>query len=157
MARWRAGVSALPVIAAVIVGLSGGLGAYTFVAARGTSYLRNDPAACANCHVMADHLSAWEKSSHRAVATCNDCHVPEALIGKYATKLQQGARHSWAFTTGRFPDPLRITPGDRRIAEANCVRCHTDVTAAMHGAGVPRDPADGSCVRCHTSVGHWVR
>jgi hypothetical protein len=28
---------------------------YTFVYAKGYSYLTNDPGACANCHIMADH------------------------------------------------------------------------------------------------------
>jgi hypothetical protein len=35
---------------AVLVGVAFGLGAFTFVYARGASYLTNDPAACANCH-----------------------------------------------------------------------------------------------------------
>lgn len=157
MNGWRAGIGALPVITAVVLGFSAGLGGYTFVAARGASYLRNDPAACANCHVMREHLAAWEKSSHRAVATCNDCHVPQAFAGKYLTKLQQGARHSWAFTTGRFPDPFRITAGDRAVAERNCVRCHGDITAAMRSSEDLHRPADGRCVRCHAAVGHWVR
>ncbi len=154
---WRAGLGALPAIAAVVLGLSVGLGGYTFFVARGASYLRNDPAACANCHVMGEHLSAWEKSSHRAVATCNDCHVPHDLVGKYLTKLSQGARHSWAFTSGRFPDPLRITATDRRVVERNCVRCHSALTATMRSTDDRHHPATDSCVRCHASVGHWVR
>ena len=36
----------------VVVGLALGVGASTFVYARGASYLTNDPAACVNCHVM---------------------------------------------------------------------------------------------------------
>ena len=39
-------------IAAVVIGIAIGLGSYTFVYARGYSYLTNDPAACANCHIM---------------------------------------------------------------------------------------------------------
>ena len=48
------------------------VGSYTFVYAKGYSYLTNDPAACANCHIMSEHFAAWTKSSHRAVAVCND-------------------------------------------------------------------------------------
>jgi cytochrome c nitrite reductase small subunit len=40
------------VIAGVVPGLLVGLGLYTFVYAKGASYLTNDPAACVNCHVM---------------------------------------------------------------------------------------------------------
>jgi hypothetical protein len=42
------------VAAAALVGVAGGLGLYTFVYAKGHSYITNDPAACSNCHVMSD-------------------------------------------------------------------------------------------------------
>lgn len=51
---------------AVILGAAIGLGLFTFVYAGGTAYLGNDPAACANCHVMNEHYAAWRKSSHHA-------------------------------------------------------------------------------------------
>jgi formate-dependent nitrite reductase cytochrome c552 subunit len=38
----------------------------------------NDPAACANCHVVKDQYDGWLKSSHRAVAVCSDCHIEAA-------------------------------------------------------------------------------
>lgn len=44
---------------AVVVGLAAGLGAYTFVYARGYSYLTNDPSACGNCHVMREQYDGW--------------------------------------------------------------------------------------------------
>jgi cytochrome c nitrite reductase small subunit len=59
----------LAVVIALAIGTALGLGGFTFVYAKGYSYLRNDPNACANCHVMRDHLDAYVKSSHRAVAT----------------------------------------------------------------------------------------
>lgn len=59
----------------VAVGLAVGLGGFTFVYAKGASYLQNDPAACVNCHIMSDQYTAWNKSSHRSVAVCNDCHA----------------------------------------------------------------------------------
>ena len=36
----------------VVVGVAFGIGLYTFAYAKGWSYLSDDPAACANCHVM---------------------------------------------------------------------------------------------------------
>jgi Cytochrome c552 len=57
---------------AVAVGLALGIGAYMFVYARGASYLTNDPAACANCHVMREQLDGWTVGSHRAVAAARD-------------------------------------------------------------------------------------
>ncbi len=92
----------------VAIGAGAGLGAYTFIYAKGDSYLTDDPGACANCHVMQGYYDAWVKSSHHVAAVCNDCHTPPGLVGKYATKASNGFWHSFAFTTGRFPDPLRI-------------------------------------------------
>src|SRR3990167_9787853 len=53
-----------------------GFAVYTFVYARGYSYLTDDPRACANCHVMNDQYAGWVKAPHRSVAVCNDCHTP---------------------------------------------------------------------------------
>ena len=148
MTPWTSAVVAL----GAAIGLSAGIGGYTFVYARGASYLTNDPAACANCHVMHEHYSGWLRSSHRSVATCNDCHTPPSLVGKYATKASNGFWHSFAFTTGDFPDPLRIKPHNREIAERACRKCHDDIVSAMdtaHG-----DAAPVSCIRCHGAVGH---
>ena len=139
------------IIFGAVVGLGLGVGAYTLLYAKGWAYLTNDPAACANCHVMQGHLDAWIKSSHRAVATCNDCHTPHDLVGKYMTKAQNGFWHSFYFTTGRFPDPLRITERNRDVTEQACRYCHQPIVDA-----IDPDPRI-SCIRCHTYVGHWVR
>ena len=76
---------------AILLGAVLGLGLFTFGYARGSAYLTNDPAACANCHIMSEHFAAWTKSSHRQVATCNDCHTPHSFLGKYATKARTGS------------------------------------------------------------------
>jgi cytochrome c nitrite reductase small subunit len=145
----------VPVIAlAVSMGTAAGLGVYTFVYARGASYLTNDPRACMNCHVMTAHYDGWVKSSHRAVASCNDCHTPPGLVPKYVTKASNGFWHSFAFTSGRFPDPIRITPRNRAVTEKACRSCHADTVVAMDGPK-PHGARDSvSCVRCHKSVGH---
>jgi cytochrome c nitrite reductase small subunit len=54
-----------PVLAAGAVGLAVGLGAFTFGYAKGASYLSTDPAVCANCHIMGEHFTAWQRSSQR--------------------------------------------------------------------------------------------
>ena len=139
-------------IAAVAIGIAAGLGSYTFVYARGYSYLTNDPAACANCHVMQDHFDAWTRASHRAVATCNDCHTPPGLLPKYRTKAANGFWHSYAFTTGRFHEPLRIKPGNRRVTELACRKCHAELVEAIEG---PHRPGrEIACIHCHDRVGH---
>lgn len=140
----------------VLLGMAIGIGAFTFVYARGASYMTNDPTACANCHIMSEHYAAWTKSSHRSVAVCNDCHAPHDLIGKYMTKARNGFWHSFYFTSGNFPDPLRITPRNHEITEHACRDCHEQITDAIeHGA--PTHDEEISCTRCHARVGHWVR
>ncbi len=151
-------------LALVGIGIGGGL--YTFVYARGGSYLSNDPAACANCHIMQEHYAAWIKSSHRAVATCNDCHTPRGFLPKYMAKASNGFWHSLGFTTGDFPDPLRIKPSNHEITEAACRSCHEEMVASLrHGAWSSPTTEDlkedlsseSTCANCHRHVGHWVR
>ena len=159
MGRW------LVPVTAVLIGMSIGMGAFTFVYARGYSYLTNDPAACANCHIMRDQYSSWMKSSHHAVAVCNDCHTPHDLVGKYATKARNGFWHSYYFTTGSFHEPIHPTPRTMRIAEAACRDCHEGIThslldaervAAFTEDGVEEGDDALVCTRCHQDVGHWT-
>jgi cytochrome c nitrite reductase small subunit len=131
-----------------------GLSGLTFIYARGLSYFRDDPRACLNCHIMRDTFDAWNRGSHKAVANCNGCHTPHHLIGKYAVKAINGWNHSVAFTTGNVQDPLRIRPFNRRIALANCVRCHRSLIGRMvsNAGGQQAD-----CLHCHGNVGHGIR
>ena len=132
----------------LLAGAAVGLGTYTFVYAKGYSYLSNNPAACANCHVMADYYGAWIKGPHRHAATCNDCHTPHNLFGKYATKAANGFAHSLAFTRGGFPDSIQIKDRSRRVTEEACRACHASIVDAIDtGGGL-------SCIRCHADAGH---
>jgi cytochrome c nitrite reductase small subunit len=149
--RWHV-IAALT--ASGLIGAAIGLAGFTFVYARGASYLTNDPRACANCHVMREHYDAWEKSSHHQVAVCNDCHAPPGGLAKYMTKARNGFNHSVAFTTGRFHEPIEITARNREITQAQCRRCHADLVEAIDGHG---DGGAIDCIRCHDSVGHRVR
>lgn len=150
----RAGFAIATLPAALLtaaLGLATGLGGVAFVHGKGTSYLTNEPRACANCHVMQSHYDAWLKSSHHAVATCNDCHTPDGPVEKALVKGVNGFRHSLAFTLGDFPDALQARPQDKAVLEQQCRRCHAALLLGMpHGAeGV-------ACVRCHSSVGHLL-
>jgi cytochrome c nitrite reductase small subunit len=140
-------------LTAVLAGAAIGIGAFTFIFAEGSSYLTNDPAACANCHVMRENFDAWAKSSHASVAVCNDCHTPHDAVGKYLTKALNGYNHSLAFTTGRFEEPIKIKQGSLDVVEDSCRHCHQDVVQMIDG---PHREGDDrlSCVRCHPGVGH---
>ena len=86
------------------------------------------------------------------MAVCNDCHTPVGFVPKYTTKAANGFWHSFAFTTGQFPEPLRITPRNREITEQACRTCHRDIVESLEGPH--HQTARLSCVRCHSSVGH---
>jgi cytochrome c nitrite reductase small subunit len=105
---------------------------------------------------MREQYDAWVRSSHRAVAVCNDCHTPHGLVPKYVTKASNGFWHSFAFTTGRFPEPLRIKPQNRAITEKACRNCHASIVAEIDPAA-GQEAGELACVRCHPSVGHWTR
>jgi cytochrome c nitrite reductase small subunit len=101
---------------------------------------------------MNEHYDGWIKSSHRSVATCNDCHTPPGFFAKYATKASNGFWHSFAFTTGKFPDPLRIKEHNLEITQLACRKCHQDIVTAIEG--IHDGDNSRSCLPCHQSVGH---
>jgi len=138
----------------IIIGLAAGIGTYTFYYAKGWGYMTDNPAACANCHVMNDEFTAWIKSSHRSVAVCNDCHTPASFIGKYATKARNGFWHSFYFTTGGFEDQIMITSRSLAITEQACRKCHQEITSAIDAHAAQQGGEQISCIRCHASVGH---
>lgn len=174
----RGAVHLAGMLLAALIGALLGAAGFTFRYAEGLSYLSNDPRACVNCHVMRDQYDGWQKSSHHAAATCNDCHVPHDVVGKYMTKIDHGYRHSKGFTLQDFPEPIRATESSRRVVRHNCVRCHEafvgDLTAAdgaqpvrVGDRGIPAHaragtgPGTGSflagevdCIHCHAQVGH---
>jgi hypothetical protein len=83
-------------------------------------------------------------------------YAPHDLVGKYATKGINGFLHSLAFTTGRFPNPIRIRGFNHDIIERACRECHEPIVAAIDPAGDAHQTKD-DCTRCHKYVGHWVR
>ena len=150
-------LSVVITIIGLLFGIAIGLGAYTFVYAKGYSYLTNDPAACANCHVMNEYYAAWMKGPHRAVAACNDCHTPHNFIGKYKTKASNGFWHSFYFTTGAYPDNIDIKKSNSEITEDACRYCHGEITSAIATHPAQLKAGRFSCIRCHDDVGHLVR
>lgn len=144
-AGWRG------LVLAALLGCALGVGGFTFRYAEGLSYLSDDPASCRNCHVMREVYDAWTRSSHQGVAVCNDCHTPHTFLAKWVVKGINGWNHSFAFTSGRFPDPIRIRALNVEVTQANCIECHEVlVSETLAAAGQP--PV--LCTGCHGSVGH---
>jgi cytochrome c nitrite reductase small subunit len=142
----------LSIVVGATIGVAVGIGGYTFAYAKGAAYLHDDPAVCANCHVMTEQYDGWRHGSHRSVATCNDCHTPPGLVPKYYVKAKNGFWHSFYFTTELFHEPIQITASNREVTEQACRKCHAAIVQAI-------DPVAGhddqtSCLRCHRDVGH---
>lgn len=146
------GFATSPLLLGIPIGLVLGVGLFTFGYARGGSYMTNDPEACRNCHVMNEQFDGWQRSSHRKAAVCNDCHTPPGFFAKYFTKAQNGFHHSWAFTTGRFPDRIQITAHNAEITQSSCMKCHEDITDALRGTRAHQEQV--RCTTCHRNVGH---
>jgi cytochrome c nitrite reductase small subunit len=141
----------VPVLLACCLGVPAGVGAFTFVYAKGLSYLSADPRACVNCHVMTPQYDAWLKSGHRHAATCVECHLPHEGIGKWAAKADHGFRHSVAFTMQNFKEPIEITSRDRDVVRSNCLRCHEAFVHAVYASPRGREL---DCLHCHAGAGH---
>lgn len=141
-------------ILAIVLGAMIGMGTFTFDYAKGTAYLSNDPAACANCHVMQQYFDSWQKASHHTVAVCNDCHLPhDNFFNKYLAKADNGFRHSWANTFQDFHEPIQIIGRNSHILQKNCLNCHEGITHNMLASSTI-DADINSCVHCHADVGH---
>ncbi|ANQ52677.2 cytochrome c nitrite reductase small subunit [Flammeovirga yaeyamensis] len=147
-----------PVVIALL-GAIVGLTLYIAQTARVTSYLSDDPETCVNCHVMTPQFESWKHSSHREVATCNDCHVPhDNVVSKYAFKAKDGLYHSYMYTLRMEPQVIKMHQPGREVVQANCVRCHNDqVTDAKMSSWVANhshDRTDRACWECHREVPH---
>lgn len=141
----------------VCFGVVIGHGIFTFVYAKGFSYLSDDPAACKNCHVMNQVYEGWSRSSHKDVATCNDCHVPHTFVAKWAMKAESGFHHGYAFTFKDNPVAFSATTKSKQIVQQNCISCHQDyATHAIDATMAKHASSDEalSCVSCHRQIGH---
>jgi len=143
----------LPWILSVTLGMLLGSSLFVLSYAKGLSYFSNDPASCANCHIMQPLYDTWQRSPHAAVATCNDCHTPHEFVRKYISKARNGWNHSVAFTLQNFDEPIQIKPFNAVILEENCRTCHEDLVNQITGHYGSHDQ-EPDCVRCHRDVGH---
>lgn len=136
----------------VTLGVLGGSGLFVAHLSRAPSYLSDDPETCVNCHVMTTPYLTWQHSSHAAVATCNDCHVPHTgLLRQYAFKAQDGLRHAAIFTLRWEPQVIRISRRAVPVVQENCRRCHARLLENV--AAEPRE-GDRLCWDCHREVPH---
>ncbi len=139
-------------------------GIYTFINAKGTSYLSNDSTACNNCHIMNDVYHDYTNSVHaRKVkgeprATCSDCHLPHSFVSKWIAKAESGIGHAYSFTfkLDSLPTHLSATEKSKKMIQDNCVRCHIDSVGVVVNPTTKSGHTDSAlqCVSCHKNVGH---
>lgn len=136
--------------------------AYTVHASNMLSYLSSDPKACINCHTMNSAYATWEKSSHKNVAKCIDCHLPVGdVIAKYKSKAIDGWNHSVAFTMNTYKNNIKIGEDGASRVQANCVRCHSSISSSINENADKYHNKDNvnlktgrKCWECHKHVPH---
>lgn len=146
---WR-----VPVI--IALGIFIGSGFYIFYVSNASSYLSDNPQTCVNCHVMAPQFATWNHSSHREVATCNDCHVPHNnIFNHYFFKGKDGLRHATIFTLRKEPQVIFIKEAGIEVVQKNCIRCHTHLFDTKEVAVSQKvHQAERLCWECHRETPH---
>ena len=144
--------TAVIVTLGLLVGVPVGTSTATFFLADGLSYLSGNPQACMNCHVMKGNFESWQASSHHGFTSCNDCHTAGSPVSRYGQKALNGFLHSWAFSTGRFDEPIRIKAFNRKIVVRNCLRCHEPLIESSRSGHLAFSDTD--CLHCHQNSGH---
>lgn len=145
----------IKVASVLSLSISLGIILYALYYANFTSYLSDDPQACVNCHVMQKHYITWQAASHKNVATCNDCHLPQKdIIRKYFAKADNGFKHAFNFTLGNYPTNIIMNNSNYNITNENCISCHKNMTEIMHLSNKNIEPIN--CTHCHRNIGHQV-
>jgi cytochrome c nitrite reductase small subunit len=143
------------VLIAVFIGIFG----YTLYVSNAVSYLSDDPKTCVNCHVMRPEFATWQHSSHREVATCNDCHVPQNnVFNKYYFKAKDGLRHATIFTLRIEPQVIKMHEAGQAVVQENCKGCHQKVNEEVNLRLISFEDKvhdNGKlCWDCHREVPH---
>lgn len=106
---------------------------------------------------MAPQYATWSHSSHREVATCNDCHVPQDNFAKHwLFKAKDGLRHATIFTLRKEPQVIFIKEAGREVVQTNCIRCHGQIFEANRkmAGGNASQIKERQCWECHRETPH---
>ncbi len=103
-------------------------------------HMENNDGFCASCHtepettfvqvaqaVQSGQAQPEDLASFHAgeETTCIQCHSGKGINGRISA-LQLGARDMIAYVRNNYPQPSPLT---HPIPDANCLKCHQDVTA----------------------------
>lgn len=159
MSEIKKKISIFPIILIILFGIMVGLGLVIFKVSNAISYLSDEPAACVNCHIMTPQYATWFHSSHRQVASCNDCHVPQNNpVRKYWFKANDGFRHASIFTLRLDPQVIQIKEDGKTVVQENCIRCHLNQVNFVSSSYITgRNYKEGKgnlCWDCHRNIPH---
>ncbi|MBL7471533.1 cytochrome c nitrite reductase small subunit [Robertkochia sediminum] len=150
--RWRT-------VAVFFIAVILGAAAFTANEAKVFSYMKDDPQACVNCHVMTPVYNSWMHSSHREWASCNDCHVPhDNIFNQYFFKAKDGLYHASIFTLRAEPEVIFMREESAEVVQDNCLRCHVQQVTETKYVGWldthTSNRTDRKCWSCHREVPH---
>lgn len=145
--------------AVLLCGIIVGMAFHILRMSNALSYLGDDPRTCINCHVMTPQYITWEHSSHREVATCNDCHVPHNnVFNKYYFKAKDGLYHASIYTLRLEPQAIKMKAASAHAVQNNCIRCHMPQVTDAKMAGWVDDHLENrigrTCWECHRETPH---
>jgi cytochrome c nitrite reductase small subunit len=108
---------------------------------------------------MSSYYQGWDKSSHKNVTTCNDCHLPQNnILSKYAFKAVDGLYHTAMYVAKAEPQVIRPNKSTQGVIVENCVRCHSPLTTEFVKMDAKLDDmVEGrvkACWDCHAQVPH---
>jgi nitrate/TMAO reductase-like tetraheme cytochrome c subunit len=129
----------IPILSApVILGLAVTAGGFAFAASKES----HDP-FCASCHTQPESTFFQRSTAAQAAdlasyhttqqTRCIDCHSGPGVIGRMRAELM-GAHNAFAWITKTATQPAKLTVP---IADANCLKCHQDVTQRGYIPKVP--------------------
>ena len=143
-----------PVVVAGLVGVLLGIAVFTFGYAGGASYFGHESETCNQCHAMNKQYEAWQRGPHRTVTTCQSCHAPHDDVVAWAiNEADIGFWLSLKFSTGYYPENIKIRDHNKRVTEAACLYCHESFVSQIQN-GAHQRGEEVSCIRCHNEVGH---
>jgi nitrate/TMAO reductase-like tetraheme cytochrome c subunit len=158
--RWIPVLSTLVILGVVVT-----VGGFTFAASQES----HDP-FCASCHTEPESTFFQRSTAAQAVdlasyhtsqkTRCIDCHSGPGVTGRLRAELM-GAHNALAWITHTAVQPAKLTVP---IADANCLKCHQDVTqrgyipkvpVAIPGASIRGGEEEGRTNHWHEFLARW--
>ncbi len=150
-----------PMAIVLVLIFAGGSGFVTI------KHVEDKDAFCASCHTQpettyfqrtgaATPVDLATQHHNQAATNCIDCHSGPGTTGRIGA-MMVGAGDLFAYVTGRARQPAPLTVP---IADANCLKCHTDVATtrdfnrhfhALLSRWQAIDKNAATCVDCHSA------